>query len=95
MSSLFPTGQEQLHEVFADAILQQILDDEADPDPQYYLRARGFATYLVPTNCTEANVKRLESAVAAHANSRSSIREVLIEKQEDDELCVRRAALIH
>jgi aminopeptidase N len=94
MSSLFPTGQEQLHEVFADAILQQILDDEADPDPQYYLRARGFATYLVPTNCTEASVKRLESAVAAHANSRSSIREILIEKQEDDELCVRRAALI-
>lgn len=95
MSSLFPTGQEQLHESFANQILQQILDNESDADPQYYARALGFAAYLTPENCTEASVKRLDSAIAAHTHSRNSIKDILIERQEDDALCVQRAALIH
>ena len=94
MRDLFPTGQERLHETFAGQILQQILDNEAEADPRYYSRARGVAAYLTPTNCTQASVRRLASAIAAHANSRASIRDTLIEKHEDDALCVQRAALL-
>ncbi len=92
---LFPPGQEHLHEALAEEILQQILRNEEDPDPGYYMRARGFAAYLTPTDCTEASVERLAAAVDMHKNSRASIRDYMIEKHEDDSLCVERAALLH
>lgn len=94
LSGLFRTGQKHLHEQLADEILQQIMANEQDPDPKYYARARGFAAYLIPTNCTEASVQRLDAAIAAHTNSRTSIKDYLLEKREDDELCVRRATLL-
>jgi len=92
---LFPPGQEHLHEALAEEILQQILRNEKDPDPSYYMRARGFAAYLTPTDCTEVSVERLAAAVNMHKNSRASIRDYMIEKHEDDSLCVERAALLH
>ncbi|MCH8867776.1 MAG: aminopeptidase N, partial [Proteobacteria bacterium] len=94
MRAMFPHGQEQLHEIFADEILAQILQNEKEADPVYYSRARGFARYLIPTSCTAASVERLQSAVAAHENSRTSIRNYLADRHEDDALCVQRAALI-
>ena len=95
MASMFPTGQEQLHEALAEEILAWILENEADPDPAYYGRARGFAAYLTPTNCTEASVERLNRAIAAHENSRASIKDTIVERFEDDALCVKRAALLN
>jgi aminopeptidase N len=95
MSRMFPPGQEALHEMLADEILAQILENEKDPDPAFYLRARGFAAYLTPTSCTPASVARLESAVAAHESSRASIRRTIIESYENDSLCVQRAALLN
>jgi aminopeptidase N len=95
LRGLFPPGQEHLHEAFADDILQTILANEQDPDAGYYMRARGFAAYLIPTDCTEASVARLAAAVDMHQNSRASIRDYMIEKHEDDTLCVARAALLH
>jgi len=94
MGSLFPTGQKALHEQLADDILAQILENEREADPKYYSRAAGFAAYLAPANCTEASVERLRQAVADHANSRPSIKDTLMEKLEDDELCVARAKLL-
>jgi aminopeptidase N len=94
MQVLFPPGQKRLHEAFAEEILDTILSNEKSPDPGYYMRARGFAAYLIPTNCTEASVARLAAAVAVHQNSRASIRDYMIEKYEDDSLCVARAALL-
>ena len=94
MRAMFPHGQEQLHEIFADEILAQILQNEKEAEPVYYSRARGFARYLIPTSCTAASVERLQSAVAAHENSRTSIRNYLADRHEDDALCVQRAALI-
>ncbi|MGB5345214.1 MAG: aminopeptidase N [Woeseia sp.] len=94
MRNLFPAGQEDLHESFADDILAAILANEQDPDPAYYARARGFASYLTPLACTPASVLRLQAAVAAHRSSRTSIRRTMIEKYEDDALCVARAALL-
>lgn len=94
LGGLFPPGQEYLHEAFADEILKTILNNEQDPDPEYYMRARGFAAYLIPTNCTDASVARLAAAKEMHENSRASIRDYMIEKHEDDALCVARAALI-
>ena len=94
MKALFPPGQEQLHEALADEILARILEEERDPDSAYYLRARGFATYLIPVNCTEASIARLNRAVTAHKNSRASIKDTVVERHEDDALCVKRAALL-
>jgi hypothetical protein len=95
MSALFPPGQEHLHAALAGEILEQILQHEKEADPAYYPRARGFAAYLMPANCTRASVARLKSAVAAHKGSRASIKDYVIEKYEDDALCVKRAALLH
>ncbi|MDH3431721.1 MAG: ERAP1-like C-terminal domain-containing protein, partial [Gammaproteobacteria bacterium] len=95
MGAMFPAGQEALHELLADEILAQILENEKDADPGYYARALGFAAYLIPTNCTEASVARLSRAVAAHKNSRTSIRDLLLDRQEDAALCVKRAALLN
>ena len=95
MGSMFPAGQEELHEALADEILAQILDEERNPDPAFYSRARGFAAYLIPTNCTAASVARLKTAVAQHENSRASIRDYLADRHEDDALCVERAALLN
>lgn len=94
MSAMFPAGQEKLHEELADEILAQILENEKSPDPRYYARARGFAAYLTPTSCTEASVERLRSAVAAHKNSRASIKDLMLDRHEDDALCVKRADLL-
>ncbi|MEE8426492.1 MAG: aminopeptidase N [Woeseiaceae bacterium] len=94
MRVLFPPGQEDLHEELADKILQHILQNEKDADPSFYSRARGFAVYLMPTDCTKASVARLKSAIAAHQNSRASIKDYVIERHEDDALCVKRAALL-
>ena len=94
MRAMFPQGQEQLHEIFADEILAQILQNEKKADPAYYSRARGFAFYLMPKNCTAASVARLQSAVSDHENSRTSIKKYLANRYEDDALCVKRAALI-
>ncbi len=94
MQAMFPPGQEHLQEALAIEILAQILENEKDPDPAFAARAAGFARYLTPTNCTAASVDRLESAVAAHASSRASVRRTIIEKYEDDVLCVQRAALL-
>jgi aminopeptidase N len=95
LRGLFPPGQEHLHEMFAGEILQTILSNEQDPDPGYYMRARGFASYLIPNLCTEASVARLAAAVGTHERSRASIRDYLIERHEDDALCVARAELLH
>jgi len=95
MASMFPAGQERLHEELAEEILAQILENEVDADPAYYARARGFAAYLIPTNCTEASVERLDRAIAAHENSRTSIKDYIVERYEDDALCVKRALLLH
>ena len=95
MASMFPAGQERLHEELAEDILAQILENEVDADPAYYARARGFAAYLIPTNCTEASVERLDRAITAHENSRASIKDYIVERYEDDALCVKRAALLH
>ena len=95
MRSMFPPGQEQLHEALAEEILAQILENETEANPAYYARARGFAAYLIPTSCTPASVERLEHAVAAHENSRTSIKHYIVERYEDDALCVKRAALLH
>ena len=95
MSNMFPAGQEELHEAFADEILAQILAEEKNPDPAFYARARGFAYYLMPTNCTKASVARLKTAVGAHKNSRASIKDYFSDRYEDDALCVKRAALLH
>ncbi len=95
MRVLFPPGQEDLHEELADEILHHILQNEKDADPAYYSRARGFAAYLMPANCTKASVARLKSAIAAHESSRASIKDYVIEKHEDDALCVKRASLLH
>jgi len=95
MASMFPAGQEKLHEELAEEILAQILENEIDADPAYYARARGFAAYLIPTNCTEASVERLDRAIAAHENSRTSIKDYIVDRFEDDALCVKRAALLH
>jgi len=94
MRAMFPPGQELLREALADDILAQILENEQDPDPAFSARAIGFAAYLRPANCTAASVARLESAVAAHESSRSRIRRYIIEKYEDDVLCVQGAALL-
>ncbi len=94
MGSLFPRGQEALHEAFADEILEHIAVSEQEADPAYYRRARTFAAYLIPTTCTAAGVARLEAAIDAHENSRKAIREYLIERHEDTALCMRRAALL-
>jgi aminopeptidase N len=95
LRGLFPPGQEDLHETFADEILQTVLSNEQNPDPGYYMRARGFAAYLIPTSCTAASVARLAAAADAHQESRASIRDYMIERHEDDALCVARAALLH
>ena len=95
MRAMFPTGQEELHEAFADEILAKILAEEENPNPAFYSRARGFAASLIPANCTEASVARLKIAVAAHANSRASIKDYFADKLEDDALCVERVALLH
>lgn len=94
MYSMFPAGQEKLHEALAEEILAQILENEVDADPAYYARARGFAASLIPTNCTQASVDRLDQAIAAHENSRTSIKDYIVERFEDDSLCVQRAALL-
>jgi aminopeptidase N len=94
MRAMFPTGQEELHEAFADEILAQILAEEKNPDPAFYSRARGFAASLIPANCTEASVARLKTAVTAHENSRASIKDYFADKLEDDALCVERVALL-
>jgi len=94
MRAMFPPGQEQLHEVLADDILAQILENEKDPDPAFSARANGFAAYLTPADCTTASVERLQSTITAHEFSRSRIQRYIIEKYEDDALCVRRAALL-
>jgi aminopeptidase N len=95
MRNMFPAGQEELHEALADEILAQILEEEKNPDPSFYSRARGFAAYLIPTNCTKASVARLKTAVAAHKNSRASIKDYFADRHEDDALCVERAALLN
>ena len=95
MGYMFPTGQEEMHEAFADEILAQILEEETNPDPAFYSRARAFAYYLIPTNCTQASVARLKTAVAAHKNSRASIKDYFSDRYEDDALCVARAGLLH
>ncbi|MDH3274381.1 MAG: ERAP1-like C-terminal domain-containing protein, partial [Gammaproteobacteria bacterium] len=95
MGNMFPAGQEELHEAFADEILAQILAEEKNPDPAFYARARAFAYYLTPTNCTKASVARLKTAVAAHKNSRVSIKNNFSDRYEDDALCVARAGLLH
>jgi hypothetical protein len=95
MFSMFPPGQEKLHEALAEDILAQILENEVDADPAYYARARGFAAFLIPTNCTKASVDRLDRAIAEHENSRTSIKDYIVERYEDDALCVERAALLH
>ncbi len=94
MGNMFPAGQEELHEALADEILAQILEEEQNPDPAFYARARGFAAYLIPTNCTEASVARLKDAIAAHENSRASIKDYFADRYEDDAQCVARAALL-
>ena len=94
MQVLFPPGQEHLREKLADEILAQILLNEEEADPAYNARARGFAAYLAPTSCTRESVDRLKAAVKAHESSRASIKRYLIQKWEDDSLCVRRAALL-
>ncbi len=94
MRTLFPPGQEALHEALADEILAIIAAYEADPDPAYYSRAVAFAAYLTPTTCTPASVTRLDAAVAAHTASRIAIRDYLTERWEDDVLCLERAELI-
>ncbi len=94
MGNMFPTGQKELHEAFAEEILAQILAEEKNPDPAFYARARAFAAYLIPTNCTKASVARLKEAVAAHKNSRASIKDYFSDNYEDDALCVARARLL-
>ena len=94
MRVLFPVSQKALHEEFADEILAQILENEREADPAYYSRATGFASYLTPANCSEASVERLRKAAEAHAGSRPSIRDTLMDKLEDDELCMARAGLL-
>ena len=94
MGSLFPAGQEDLHEALADEIFAQIEANEADADAAYYFRAVAFAAYLTPTTCTPASVARLENAMAVHENSRTAIRDYMIERWEDDTLCLERAALL-
>jgi aminopeptidase N len=95
LANLFPAGQQQLHEILAEEILRQVLAHEKNPDPNYYPRARGFAKYLTPMNCTPASVERLALAVTAHQGSRASIRRTVTEKYEDDALCVKRAMLLN
>jgi len=94
MRSMFPPGQEQLREELAEEILAQILENETNPDPAYYMRARGFAQYLLPANCTKASADRLNRAVTSHKNSRASIKDTIVEGHEDDVLCIARARLL-
>jgi aminopeptidase N len=94
MRAMFPAGQKELHEALANEILAQVLAEEKDPDPAFYARARAFAAYLIPADCTKASVARLKTAVAAHENSRASIKDYFADKLEDDALCVERAALL-
>jgi len=95
MGNMFPAGQKELHEALADEILAQILEEEKNPDPAFYSRARGFAAYLIPTNCTVASVARLKTAAGAHEDSRASIKDYFADRYEDDALCVERAALLN
>jgi aminopeptidase N len=94
MRSLFPPGQERLDDELAEEIFAQIRENEKDPDPAYHSRAVGFAAYLTPTGCTPQSVARLEAAMAEHAHSRTAIRNTMIERWEDDALCLERAALL-
>ena len=92
--SMFPPGQQALHEVFADEILSQILENEKNLNPAFFDRARSFAAILTPMSCTPESVDRLKRAISDHANSRDAIRNTLIRRHEDDSLCVQRAALL-
>jgi aminopeptidase N len=95
LASMFPTGQQALREVFADEVFAQILENEKNLDPAFFDRARSYAARLIPMNCTPESVDRLERAIADHANSRDAIKNTLIQRYEDDSLCVQRAALLN
>ena len=94
MAAAFPAGQGQLREELAEEILARIVQHEKEADPTFYQRARGFALYLAPHNCTAASVERLANLLVDFDDARPSMLRAMTEKHEDDALCVERAALL-
>lgn len=94
MRAAFPAGQEQLREELAGEIISLIVQNSKDADPTFAQRARGFATSLVPRNCTHASVERLAKLVVDLEAASPSVLRGMIEKHEDDALCVERTALL-